>query len=256
LRARKHMKLHAVDQDVRSRREQKLYCRFGKRFLDLALTIPALLLLSPVMALVALLVRLNLGSPVLFQHRRPGIRGRPFILMKFRTMTDARDANGELLPDEQRITQFGQTLRHTSLDELPELINVLTGDMSLVGPRPLLMSYLDRYTREQMRRHDVLPGITGLAQVSGRNNLSWEEKFALDVWYVDHRSLWLDIKVLANTVRAVLGGEGVSAPGFLSAPEFLGHAAHDSDRAADGHSVNPKSLVSKTDVPDQHVKDT
>jgi sugar transferase EpsL len=233
------MKLDAVDQDVRSRREQKLYCRFGKRFLDLALTVPALLLLSPVMAVVALLVRLNLGSPVLFQHQRPGIGGRPFILMKFRTMTDARYANGELLPDEQRITQFGQTLRHTSLDELPELINVL-----------------DRYTREQMRRHDVLPGITGLAQVSGRNNLSWEEKFALDVWYVDHRSLWLDIKVLAMTVRAVLGGEGVSAPGSLSAPEFLGHAAHDSDSATAGHSVNPKSLVSKTEVPDQHVNDT
>ena len=250
------MKLDAVDQDVRSRREQKLYCRFGKRFLDLALTVPALLLLSPVMAVVALLVRLNLGSPVLFQHQRPGIGGRPFILLKFRTMTDARDANGELLPDEQRITQFGQTLRHTSLDELPELINVLTGDMSLVGPRPLLMSYLDRYTREQMRRHDVLPGITGLAQVSGRNNLSWEEKFALDVWYVDHRSLWLDIKVLAMTVRAVLGGEGVSAPGSLSAPEFLGHAAHDSDSATAGHSVKPKSLVSKTEVPDQHVNDT
>jgi sugar transferase EpsL len=235
------MKLDAVDQDVRSRREQKLYCRFGKRFLDLALTVPALLLLSPVMAVVALLVRLNFGSPVLFRHQRPGIGGRPFILLKFRTMTDARDANGELLPDEQRITQFGQTLRHTSLDELPELINVLAGDMSLIGPRPLLMSYLDRYTREQMRRHDVLPGITGLAQVSGRNNLSWEHKFALDVWYVDHRSLWLDIKVLAMTVRAVLGGEGVSAPGSLSAPEFLGHAAHDSDSATAGHSVETKS---------------
>jgi sugar transferase EpsL len=254
---KKHMKLHAVGQGVRSCREQKLYCRFGKRFLDLALTVPALLLLSPVMAVVALLVRLKLGSPVLFQHQRPGIGGRPFVLIKFRSMTDARDANGELLPDEQRITQFGQTLRHTSLDELPELINVLTGDMSLVGPRPLLMSYLDRYTREQMRRHDVLPGITGLAQVSGRNNLSWEEKFALDVWYVDHHSLWLDIKVLAMTVRAVLGGEGVSAPGSLSAPEFLGHAAHDSDSATAEHSVKTKSLVSKTDVPDQHhVNDT
>jgi lipopolysaccharide/colanic/teichoic acid biosynthesis glycosyltransferase len=142
-------------------------------------------------------------------------------------MTNARDANSNLLPDEQRITRFGQTLRHTSLDELPELINVLRGDMNLLGPRPLLMSYLDRYTREQMRRHDVHPGITGLAQVSGRNNLSWEEKFALDVWHVDHRSLWLDIKVLAMTIRAVLGGEGVSAPGFLSAPVFLGVAAHD-----------------------------
>jgi sugar transferase EpsL len=209
-----------------------------------------LLLLSPLLAMVALLVRVNLGSPVLFRHQRPGIGGRPFILMKFRTMTNARDANGELLPDEQRITQFGQALRHTSLDELPELINVLAGDMSLVGPRPLLMSYLDRYTREQMRRHDVLPGITGLAQVSGRNSLLWEEKFALDVWYVDHRSLWLDIKVLGMTVRAVFGGEGVSAPGSLSAPEFLGHAAHDSDSATAGNVVKTKSLVPTTDVPD------
>jgi sugar transferase EpsL len=232
-----------------------VYRSFGKRLLDLALTVPALLLLSPVMAVVALLVRLNLGSPVLFRHQRPGFGGRPFTLLKFRTMTDARDANGELLPDEQRITQFGQTLRHTSLDELPELINVLTGDMSLVGPRPLLMSYLDRYTREQMRRHDALPGITGLAQVSGRNNLSWEEKFALDVWYVDHRSLWLDIKVLAMTVRAVLGGEGVSAPGSLSAPEFLGHAAHDSDSATAGHSVETKSNASKPDIAHQHLND-
>jgi sugar transferase EpsL len=193
-----------------------VYRSFGKRLLDLAVTVPALLLLSPVMALMALLVRLNLGSPVLFRHQRPGIGGRPFILLKFRTMTDARDTNGELLPDEQRITQFGQMLRHTSLDELPELINVLTGDMSLVGPRPPLMSYLKRYTREQMRRHDVLPGITGLAQVSGRNNLSCDKKFALDVWYVDHCSLWLDIKVLAMTVRTVLGGEGVSARPRLS----------------------------------------
>jgi sugar transferase EpsL len=140
-------------------------------------------------------------------------------------------------------------LRHTSLDELPELINVLTGDMSLVGPRPLLMSYLKRYTREQMRRHDVLPGFTGLAQVSGRNNLSWDKKFALDVWYVDHCSVWLDIKVLAMTVRTVLGGEGVSAPGSLSAPEFLGYTALDGDGAIAGHSVNPKSLVLKTGVP-------
>ncbi len=245
-----------LDQDVRSRWDQEVYCRFGKRLLDLALTVPALLLLSPVMAVVALLVRLKLGSPVLFRHQRPGIGGRPFMLLKFRTMTDARDAGGALLPNEQRITPFGQTLRSASLDELPELVNVLTGDMSLVGPRPLLMSYLDRYTREQMRRHDVLPGITGLAQVSGRNNLSWEERFALDVWYVDHRSLWLDTKIIAMTFRAVLGGEGVSAPGCFSAPEFLGLAARDKNSAAAGDSVKTKSLVSKTDVPDQNVNDT
>ena len=245
-----------LHQDMRLCWNEEVYCSFGKRLLDLAITLVALPLLSPVMAVVALLVRLNLGSPMLLRQQRPGMGGRPFLLMKFRTMTNARDANGELLPDEQRITQFGQMLRHTSLDELPELMNVLKGDMSLVGPRPLLMSYLDRYTREQMRRHDVLPGITGLAQVSGRNNLSWEEKFALDIWYVDHCSLWLDLKVLAMTVRAVLGSEGVSAPGSFSAPEFLGHAAQDSDSAAGGHSVEIKSHVSRTDASHQHVDNT
>jgi sugar transferase EpsL len=249
------MKLHAIPLDARSAWRQQVYWRLGKRLVDLALTVPALLLLSPVMGIVALLVRLKLGSPVLFRQQRPGMGGRPFILLKFRTMTNARVANGELLPDEQRITQFGQKLRHTSLDELPELINVLKGEMSLVGPRPLLMSYLDRYTREQMRRHDVLPGITGLAQVSGRNNLSWDEKFALDVWYVDHCSLWLDIKVLAMTVRAVLGGEGVSAPGFLTAPVFQGAASHNGQSQAAGQGVDTKSNVSKESAPHQHVND-
>src|SRR5260370_3220086 len=166
------MKLHAVGQDVRSRWDQEVYCRFGKRLLDLALTVPALLLLSPVMAVVALLVRLKLGSPVLFRHQRPGIGGRPFMLLKFRTMTDARDAGGALLPNEQRITPFGQTLRSASLDELPELVNVLTGDMSLVGPRPLLMSYLDRYTREQILRHHCPPAITGPLPMICPTNLS------------------------------------------------------------------------------------
>jgi sugar transferase EpsL len=249
-----HMKLRAVLQ-VRSRWHREVYWRFGKRLFDLALTVPALLLLSPVMAAVALLVRLKLGSPVLFRQQRPGIDGRPFILLKFRTMTNARDASGELLPDEQRITRFGQRLRRTSLDELPELINVLRGEMSLVGPRPLLMSYLERYTREQMRRHDVLPGITGLAQVSGRNNLSWEEKFALDVRYVDHCSPWLDIEVLAMTIRAVLGGEGVSAPGFFSAPVFQGAAAHDSDGVAPVPGAEINDDASKADLPHQHVND-
>ena len=247
------MKLHAVREEVRSCWHREVHWRFGKRLFDLALTVPALLLLSPVMAVVAMLVRFKLGAPVLFRHQRPGIGGRPFILLKFRTMTNAHDANGELLPDEQRITRFGQELRRTSLDELPELINVLRGEMSLVGPRPLLMSYLDRYTREQMRRHDVLPGITGLAQVSGRNNLSWEKKFALDVWYVDHCSFWLDIKVLAMTIRAVLGGEGVSAPGFFSAPIFQGAAAHDRDSAAAEPSVDTQSNESRESAPHQHV---
>ena len=247
------MKLHAIPPGVKLSWHQQAYWRFGKRLFDLALTVPALLLLSPVMGTVALLVRLNLGSPVVFRHQRPGIGGRPFILLKFRTMTNARDANGNLLPDEQRITRFGQKLRRTSLDELPELLNVLTGEMSLVGPRPLLMSYLEQYTREQMRRHDVLPGITGLAQVSGRNNLSWDEKFGLDVWYVDHCSLWLDIKLLVMTIRPVFGGKGVNAPGFLTAPVFQGAASQNRDSAAAGRSVDNKGNESKAPAPNQHV---
>ena len=196
-----------------------------KRCFDLALTIPALLLLAPVMGVVALLVRRRLGAPVLFRQERPGLRGAPFQILKFRTLTDARDERGAWLPDEQRTTLFGQWLRRTSLDELPEFLNVFKGEMSLVGPRPLLMRYLPRYSAEQMRRHDVPPGITGLAQVSGRNNLSWEEKFALDVEYVDGHSLWLDLQILGRTVRAVVDGDGVSAPEHFSSPEFMGTAA-------------------------------
>lgn len=194
----------------------------GKRLFDLVLTIPALAFLSPVLTIIALLVRVRLGSPVLFRQQRPGLHGRPFTLLKFRTMTDARDANGDLLPDEQRLPPFGQFLRRTSLDELPELINVLRGDMSLVGPRPLLMQYLDRYTPDQMRRHEVRPGITGWAQINGRNALSWEEKFALDVWYVDHLSLWLDLKITLLTMWKVLRREGISQEGFATMPEFMG----------------------------------
>jgi sugar transferase EpsL len=197
--------------------------RRSKRLFDLALTFPALIVLGPLMALVAVLVRFEFGSPVLFRQQRPGLGGAPFTLYNIRTMTDARDANGELLPAAQRITPFGRLLRRTSLDELPELIIVLKGEMSLVGPRPLLMAYLGRYTPEQMRRHEVLPGLTGLAQVGGRNNLSWEEKFERDVWYVDHQSAWLDIKILAMTVSAVFGGNGVSAPSHVSSPDFHGH---------------------------------
>ena len=204
-----------------------MYRVIGKRLFDLALVIPALLVLAPVGAVVALLVRRRLGSPVLFRQERPGLRGKPFVMLKFRTMTDARDAAGELLPDEERKHPFGLLLRRTSLDELPELLNILKGEMSLVGPRPLLMRYLSRYTPEQMRRHDTLPGLTGLAQVSGRNNLSWDDKFALDVQYVDRRSLWLDIRILLLTVRAVTAAEGVSAPSHFSSPEFMGTAAGD-----------------------------
>ena len=199
-----------------------MYRTFGKRLLDLAIAIPALILLSPVLAFLALLVRLRLGSPVLFRQQRPGLQGRPFTLIKFRTMTDARDTRGNLLPDADRLTPFGQFLRSASLDELPELTNVLKGEMSLVGPRPLLMQYLDRYTPEQMRRHDVKPGITGWVQVNGRNALTWEQKFALDVWYVDHWSFWLDLKIIVLTVWKVLAREGISQPGCVTMKEFMG----------------------------------
>jgi sugar transferase EpsL len=203
-----------------------MYRTFGKRVFDLAFTIAALLLLSPVFPLVALLVRLKLGSPVLFCQQRPGLHGQPFTILKFRTMTNARDAQGRLLPDAERGTSFGHFLRGTSLDELPELFNVLRGDMSLVGPRPLLMRYLGRYTPEQMRRHQVKPGVTGWAQVNGRNDLPWEVKFALDVWYVDHVSLWLDLKIIVQTAWRLLKRDGISRPGYFSAPEFWGTAEH------------------------------
>jgi len=203
-----------------------VYQRYGKRLLDLAMTIPALILLSPVLALLALLVRLKLGSPVLFRQQRPGLHGRPFTLLKFRTMMDLRDKDGNPLPDEDRLTPFGQFLRSTSLDELPELLLVLKGDMSLVGPRPLAMIYLDRYTPEQMRRHEVMPGITGWAQVNGRNNIPWEEKFALDVWYVDHQSLSLDLKIIALTVWKILKREGISEKGHVTASDFMGTQGH------------------------------
>ncbi len=198
------------------------YRGLGKRLLDLCVTVPLLILLSPLLGIVALLVRFQLGSPVLFRQQRPGLHGRPFVLYKFRTMTDARDEQGHLLPDSDRLTPFGRFLRSTSLDELPELWNVLKGEMSLVGPRPLLMRYLDRYTPEQMRRHDVKPGITGWAQVNGRNALTWEKKFELDVWYVDHLSLGLDLKILALTFWKTLKREGISQPGQATMEEFIG----------------------------------
>lgn len=194
----------------------------AKRLLDLLLTVPALLLGFPLLLALALLVRLRLGSPVLFRQQRPGLHGRPFTLLKFRTMTNARDTTGALLPDAQRLPPFGRWLRSTSLDELPELLNVLRGDMSLVGPRPLLMEYLPLYSPEQARRHDVRPGITGWAQIHGRNALSWDEKFARDVWYVDHRSFWLDLRILAATLSKVLRREGISAVGEATMPRFQG----------------------------------
>lgn len=202
-----------------------MYVHFVKRPLDLALTVTALILLAPLLVLLALLVRVKLGTPVLFRQVRPGLHGQPFTLYKFRTMTDARDAQGKLLPDDQRLPPFGQWLRSTSLDELPELINVLRGEMSLVGPRPLLMRYLERYNPEQRRRHEVKPGITGWAQVNGRNALSWEEKFDLDVQYVDYISLWLDLQIIVMTVGKILQREGINQPGHATAEEFLGSGA-------------------------------
>jgi len=196
-----------------------------KRALDIGLSATALIVLSPLLLAIALQVRRKLGAPVLFTQIRPGKEARPFGLIKFRTMTDARGTDGAPLPDEERLTDYGRWLRSTSLDELPELVNVLRGDMSLVGPRPLLTKYLDRYTPEQARRHEVRPGITGWAQVNGRNRLTWEEKFELDVWYVENRSLALDLKILASTVRTVLKREGIAASGEATMHEFKGAGA-------------------------------
>ena len=193
-----------------------------KRVIDLGLSALALLVLAVPLLVLAWIVRRRLGSPVFFRQVRPGMSDRPFEMVKFRTMTDERGRDGALLPDAQRLTRLGRFLRASSLDELPELWNVLKGDMSLVGPRPLLMDYLPLYTPEQARRHEVRPGITGWAQVNGRNALSWEEKFALDVWYVDNRSIWLDIKILWLTVKKVLIREGISAPGDATMPLFKG----------------------------------
>ena len=194
-----------------------------KRLFDLLASVFGLLLLAVPLALLALQVRRKLGSPVLFTQVRPGLHGKPFKMVKFRTMTDTRGPDGQLLPDAERITPFGRWLRATSLDELPELWNVLRGDMSLVGPRPLLMEYLPLYSPEQARRHEVRPGITGWAQVNGRNAISWADKFALDVWYVDHRSLWLDVRILWLTVRKVLVRDGISASGDATMPKFEGN---------------------------------
>ena len=193
-----------------------------KRGMDIVGAATGLLLCAPILAVIALLVRLKLGSTVLFRQQRPGLHGKPFTLYKFRTMTNARDADGNLLPDAERLTNFGRFLRRTSLDELPELINVLKGDMSLVGPRPLRMKYLVRYTPFQARRHEVRPGITGWAQINGRNAIEWEKKFELDVWYVDNMSLWLDLRIIATTLLKIIRREGISAEGYATVPEFMG----------------------------------
>jgi sugar transferase EpsL len=190
--------------------------------MDIAVAILALALTLPIMVIVAVLVRVFLGSPVLFRQGRPGLHGQPFTILKFRTMRDLRGPDGQMLADGERMTRFGRALRTSSLDELPELINVLRGDMSIVGPRPLMMSYLPLYTPQQARRHEVRPGITGLAQVSGRNSMSWEDRFVLDVHYVDTRSLMLDLRILARTVMLVLRRDGISTEGYATAPAFQG----------------------------------
>ena len=199
-----------------------------KRIFDFVLSAVALLLLGVPLLFLTLQVRRKLGSPAIFRQIRPGLGGRPFEMVKFRTMTDERDSTGLLLPDADRLTPFGRFLRASSLDELPEFWNVLKGDMSLVGPRPLLMEYLPLYSAEQSQRHDVCPGITGWAQVNGRNALSWEEKFKLDLWYVDNCSMWLDIKILGLTVRKVVWRDDISAAGEATMPRFIGSSSGDS----------------------------
>jgi sugar transferase EpsL len=198
-----------------------------KRGFDIILTVGSVVIWLPILLVVAVVVRIKLGTPVFFRQQRPGWRGEPFQMIKFRSMTDARDAGGNLLPDAERLPPFGRWLRATSLDELPELFNVLKGEMSLVGPRPLLMQYLGRYTARQARRHEVRPGITGWAQVNGRNAISWEEKFELDVWYVENRSLWLDVRIILMTVAKMFQRDNVNAPGSATMPEFMGNERSD-----------------------------
>lgn len=194
----------------------------SKRLFDLLVASAGLIILSPILLILAGAVLLVYGQPVFFRQLRPGYRGKPFMNFKFRTMMDTHDESGELLPDEQRITGLGRFLRSASLDELPELINIAKGEMSLVGPRPLLMQYLQRYSPQQARRHEVLPGMTGWAQINGRNAITWEDKFRMDVWYVDHWSFWLDIKILGLTAWKVLIREGIDEPGHISSGEFMG----------------------------------
>lgn len=196
--------------------------RFIKRTFDIIISLMTILLLSPVLFVVYIMVKIKLGSPAIFKQERPGLYGRVFTMYKFRSMTDEHDEKGQLLPDEVRLTSFGKLLRKTSLDELPELFNILRGDMSFVGPRPLLVRYLERYNEEQARRHDVRPGLTGWAQINGRNAISWEEKFKLDVWYVDNWGLWLDLKIFVLTFIKVFKREGINSADHATMEEFMG----------------------------------
>lgn len=207
---------------VRNKKRHWLYRKYGKRILDVMIVLCGMIVVIPVGAIVALLVRIFLGSPVIFKQERPGLYEKPFYLYKFRTMTDKRDEEGNLLPDEQRLTKFGQLLRATSLDELPEFVNILKGDMSFVGPRPLLMEYLPLYNERQKHRHDVRPGLTGLAQVRGRNTISWEEKFEYDLKYIQHISLRIDICILVETVKTVLKRDGIHSNSSVTMEKFKG----------------------------------
>lgn len=209
--------------------------RITKRAFDLAIAAPAVVVTAPIMAGVALALAKDIGSPVLFRHTRPGLHGEPFVLLKFRTMRDTRDASGALLSDAERLSKVGSVVRKLSLDELPQLLNVLKGEMSIVGPRPLLMEYLARYSPEQARRHDVKPGITGWAQVNGRNAISWEQKFAFDVWYVEHESLALDVKILLKTAMKVLARSDISASGHATMPVFMGSPSTSEVAPKDAH---------------------
>jgi sugar transferase EpsL len=199
---------------------------FFKRGFDLIISVISLIILSPLLLITSLAILIVYGLPILFRQNRPGFREKPFTIYKFRTMTDKLDDQGDFLPDDKRLKWLGRVLRATSIDELPELFNVLRGDMSIVGPRPLLMQYLERYNAEQARRHEVLPGITGWAQVNGRNAISWEDKFRYDVWYIDNWSFWLDLKIIGMTIRKALQREGINQPGHISASEFMGSDNH------------------------------
>jgi sugar transferase EpsL len=197
-----------------------------KRICDIAIAVMVIVITSPILVLTSLAILISMGPPICFCQMRLGIRGKPFVIYKFRTMVDGRNEDGTLLPDEKRLTKLGKMLRSSSIDELPELLNVIKGDMSIIGPRPLLVDYYKLYTKEQARRHDVLPGITGWAQVNGRNSLSWEERFELDVWYIDNWSIWLDLKILLKTIRTIFIREGISADGHATMPDFRGSTRH------------------------------
>lgn len=209
-------------QTVEAPHKKGAYEKYIKRPVDFILSLLALIVLSPILLIVAVLVRIKLGSPVIFKQQRPGLNGEIFNMYKFRTMTDERDENGELLPDEERLKEFGKKLRSTSLDELPELWNIVRGDMSLIGPRPLLVKYLPRYNAHQARRHEVRPGVTGYAQVNGRNSITWEKKFDLDVEYVDNLTFWRDVQIILKTLKTVLMREGISSDSSVTMEEFAG----------------------------------